>query len=246
MSLTAKLMLSPLLVVQALATRARLPRLPEPDGDRYGVVGDRCGAPLKLLIVGDSSAAGVGVPAQADALAARLATRLALERQLQVHWHLLARSGITTAQALPLLDAHDTPPADLAVVVTGVNDVVDQIPSSQAVAARDALANGLRNRWGVLHVVFAPLPSVGHFHGLPQPLRWIAGTDASRHNAALQRWAAQRSDVSVVPMAVPLNRGVMASDGFHPGASVYRYCANAIAIHIASLPLFFPLTKAAA
>ncbi|MEO5734031.1 MAG: SGNH/GDSL hydrolase family protein [Rubrivivax sp.] len=236
MSLTAKLMLTPLLVVQALATRARMPRLPEPDGDRYGVVGARGAAPIKLLIVGDSSAAGVGVPAQADALAGRLAERLAQTLPLQVHWRLLARSGITTAQALQFLDAHDAPAADVAVVVTGVNDVVDQIPSSRAVAARDALANGLRTRWGVRHVVFAPLPPVGQFHGLPQPLRWIAGTDADRHNAALLRWAAQRSDVSVVTMAVSLNRGVMASDGFHPGAPVYRYCANAIALHIAALP----------
>ena len=58
MSLAAKLMLSPLLVAQALLTRARLPRLPEPDGERHGVVGE--GAPLRLLILGDSSAAGVG------------------------------------------------------------------------------------------------------------------------------------------------------------------------------------------
>jgi hypothetical protein len=35
-------------------------------------------------------------------------------------------------------------------------------------------------------------------------------------------------------MEVPLNRGVMASDGFHPGKPVYRYCASAIAQHIAT------------
>jgi len=33
---------------------------------------------------------------------------------------------------------------------------------------------------------------------------------------------------------MPLNPGVMASDGFHPGEPVYRYCANAIALHIAT------------
>ena len=35
-------------------------------------------------------------------------------------------------------------------------------------------------------------------------------------------------------MEVPLNRGVMAADGFHPGEPVYRYCAGAIADHIAT------------
>ena len=36
----------------------------------------------------------------------------------------------------------------------------------------------------------------------------------------------------MVEMEVPLNRGVMAEDGFHPGEPVYRYCAAAIAEHL--------------
>jgi lysophospholipase L1-like esterase len=232
MSLTAKLVLSPVLVAQAIATRARLPRLPEPEGERHGAVGR--GAPLKLLVTGDSSAAGVGVGRQTDALAHRLAQRLAEAAKARVHWQLRARSGLTTAQTLALLRDEGHAPADVAVVVTGVNDVVDQIPSRRAIAAREALANWLRNGHGCQHVVFAPLPPVHHFHGLPQPLRWVAGTDARRHNAALSDWVLTRQDVSLVDMEMPLNPGVMAVDGFHPGEPVYRYCANAIALHIAT------------
>lgn len=236
MSLAAKLMLSPVLVAQAIATRARLPRLPEPEGQRRGVAGQ--GTPLRLLIAGDSSAAGVGVEQQRDALAQRLAKRLAESVGARVAWQLRARSGVTTAQTLALLRDEDHGPgalrADVAVIVTGVNDVVDQIPSRRAVAAREALANWLRNGHGIQHVVFAPLPPVHHFPGLPQPLRWVAGSDARRHNAALAEWAATRGDVSRVDMEMPLNRGVMARDGFHPGEPVYRYCANAIAHHIAT------------
>ena len=232
MSLTAKLFLSPVLVAQAISTRARLPRLPEPEGERCGVVGR--GQPLQLLITGDSSAAGVGVGSQRDALAQRLAATLAAAAPACVNWRLHARSGLTTAQTLGLLRELGQHAADVAVVVTGVNDVVDQVPSRRALAAREALANWLRNGQGVQHVVFAPLPPIHHFPGLPQPLRWVAGADARRHNAVLKEWTATRNDVSCVDMDVPLNRGVMAADGFHPGEPVYRYCANAIARHIAS------------
>ena len=225
-------MLSPVLVAQAISTRARLPRLPEPDGRRQGAVGR--GRPLRLLIAGDSSAAGVGVQRQQDALAPRLAQALAPLVDARVLWQLCARSGLTTAQTLELLRDEGHAPADLVVVCTGVNDVVDQVPSHRAVAAREALANWLRNGRGVQHVVFAPLPPVHHFPGLPQPLRWVAGADARRHNTALTAWAATRGDVSCVEMEMPLNRGVMASDGFHPGEPVYRYCANTIAQHIAT------------
>jgi len=236
-SLTVKLVLSPVLLAQVIATRVRLPRLPEPEGERHGAVGR--GAPLKLLVTGDSSAAGVGVGRQTDALAHRLARRLAEAAKIRVHWQLRARSGLTTAQTLALLRDEVHAPAalgaDVAVVVTGVNDVVDQVPSRRAVAAREALANWLRNGHGCQHVVFAPLPPVHHFPGLPQPLRWVAGADARRHNAALADWVATRQDVSLVDMEMPLNPGVMASDGFHPGEPIYRYCANAIALHIATL-----------
>jgi len=234
-SLTAKLVLSPLLVAQALRTRARLPRLPAAAGPRQGVVGE--GAPLSLLVTGDSSAAGVGVVHQRDALAPRLAQELAARGGRRVQWRLLAQSGLTTAQTLALLQ-REHPAAgpgghfDIAVVVTGVNDVVDQVPSHHAVSLREALANRLRNGLGVQHVVFAPLPPVHLFPGLPQPLRWVAGSDARRHDRALRDWARSRDDVSRAEVELPLNPALMAEDGFHPGPKVYRLTAHAIALHI--------------
>ena len=250
MSLTAKLLLSPLLVAQALHTRARLPRLPEAEGRREGVATPRRRATgrarrspplhssppsLRLLVTGDSSAAGVGVARQEHALAGPLAERLAEASGARVQWRLLARSGLTTAQTLALLRTHPPGHFDIAVVVTGVNDVIDQLPSQRAVAARAALANWLRNATGVWHVVFAPLPPVHRFPGLPQPLRWIAGSDARRHDRALDEWARSRNDVSRAEVGLELNRSVMAVDGFHPGAPVYRQCAFAIAEHVAAL-----------
>jgi lysophospholipase L1-like esterase len=232
MSLTAKLLLSPVLVAQAVATRARMPRLPEADGPREGMVGQ--GAPLRVLIAGDSSAAGVGVADQRDALAGHLSRSLARRSGRRVHWRLVARSGVNSEQCLALLDEAGSLEADFAVLVLGVNDVVDQLPSARAVAARERLANHLRNRHGVAHVAFAPLPPVHQFPGLPQPLRWIAGADARRHDAAAARWAGTRSDVSHVPIAIRLGPEVMAEDGFHPGEPVYRVCGEAIAAHLAA------------
>jgi lysophospholipase L1-like esterase len=233
MSLAAKLMLSPLLVAQALLARSRLPRLPEAAGAREGETGQ--GPLLRLLVIGDSSAAGVGVADQSQALVGVLSVVLARQAGVRVHWRLLARSGVNSAQCLALLASEEAQPheADVAVIVLGVNDVVDQVPSQRAVNARAAIANRLRNAHGVAHVVFAPLPPVHQFPGLPQPLRWVAGCDARRHDDALAHWAATRDDVSHVPIDLPLNAGVMAGDGFHPGEPVYRVCGTVLAEHIA-------------
>ncbi|MDE1948279.1 MAG: SGNH/GDSL hydrolase family protein, partial [Burkholderiales bacterium] len=173
-----KLALAPLLVAQAPRTRARLPRLPEAAGERQGQVGQ--GPLLRLLVAGDSSAAGVGVALQREALALPLAAALAQECAATVQWRLVARSGVATAQLQGLLRAEGLAGFDLAVVVSGVNDVVDQVPARRALAARAELADWLRSALGVRHVAFAPLPPMGRFAGLPQPLRWVAGLDASR------------------------------------------------------------------
>lgn len=231
-SLAAKLLLSPLLVAQALAMRVRTPRLPEAAGAREGEVGR--GPLLRLLMLGDSSAAGVGVAQQSQAMAGHLPRALARQAHVRVQWQLVAQSGLTSAQCLEQLVSCAPLAADIAVVVLGVNDVVDQVPSHLAIAARSAIANRLRNGHGVAHVVFAPLPPMRHFPALPQPLRWVAGRDAKRHDDAVAAWARTRDDVSHVPIDLPLNSELMADDGFHPGEPVYRICGTALAEHIAT------------
>lgn len=245
MSLVLKLVLSPLLVAQAMHTRRRAPILPEAAGARRGRVGAVAASgadatPLRLLIVGDSSAAGVGVRTQQQALAGQLSRPLARALGRTVRWQLVAKTGITTQEALDLLREQQAAgallPAQIAVVVLGVNDVVAQVPSHRAITQRAQLADWLLTHTGVRHVVFAPLPPMHRFPLLPQPLRWVIGSDARRHDAALARWAATRRDVSHAPFEMPLDAASMASDGFHPGEPVYRACGEALARFIAANP----------
>lgn len=232
MSLALKLTLAPVLLAQALLTRRRMPRLPEADGARTGTVGD--GPALSLLIVGDSSAAGVGVTAQDDAIAGQLSRALARRSGRRVCWQLCARSGLTSAQVLALLREARPAPAEVAVLMTGVNDVVDQVGSRRALAARTELLGWLRRELGVRHLVLTPLPPMHRFIGLPQPLRWMAGRDAAAHDRAVASWAAGQPDVTHLGIELPLDPGMLARDGFHPTAPVYRAWGEALAEHIAT------------
>ncbi|MEK8049391.1 SGNH/GDSL hydrolase family protein [Ideonella sp. DXS22W] len=234
MSLPLKLALAPLLIPQAVLTRRRLPKLPEAAGPRQGHVGHtgRGGEALSLLILGDSSAAGVGVDHQRLALAGQLSQALAAQLGRRVAWQLCARSGVTTAQALALVA--DARPADVAVVVSGVNDVVDQVRPAAALRHREALVQALQRQAGVRQVVMTAVPPMDRFAGLPQPLRWLAGRDAAAHEAALRRWAARQPQVSHLPFDLPLDDAtLLARDGFHPGAPLYRLWGEALAAHIA-------------
>jgi lysophospholipase L1-like esterase len=123
----AKLALLPLLVWQGRQVRRKATRLPEAEGPREGVAGTGkvC---LRVLIVGDSSAAGVGVDNQTQALAGRLSEALSQRLGGSVVWQLIARSGDTTAQSLAALRTLSLHPADVMVTALGLNDVVAQVP----------------------------------------------------------------------------------------------------------------------
>ena len=232
MSLALKLVLSPLLIAQAMAARRRAKVLPEAAGPREGRLGGR-GPALRVLIAGDSSAAGVGVAHQDQSVAGYFTRTLHPRIGRPLLWTLRARSGLTTKQVHALLQAERPAAADIAVVITGVNDVIDQLPSHRAVAHRAALADWLLAEQMATHVVFAPLPPIHQFPLLPQPLRRVMGDDARRHNDALSAWALTRSDVSCLHIPLVLSPDTMASDGFHPGEPVYRLCGEALAGFVA-------------
>jgi len=236
-ALAFKVALAPLLVAQARATRRRTPVLPEADGEREGSVGTAGAPTLRLLVAGDSSAAGVGVARQEQAVVGHLVRALHRECGRRIEWALRARTGLTTRGVHDLLLGAPVFSADVAVVITGVNDVIDQVTTRRAVRDRAALADWLLGPAGVRRVVFAPLPPMHRFPLLPEPLRTVLGGDARRHDAALARWAATRGDVSHAAFALDLDAAGMASDGFHPGEPVYRACGEALAAHVARLSL---------
>ncbi len=228
MSLALKLVLSPLLIAQAMRTRRRAPVLPEAAGLREGQLGQGPGA-IRVLIVGDSSAAGVGVLNQDHAFAGHFTRTLHRRSGRAVRWRLRAKSGLTTEGVYAMLRAAPPPAADVAIVLTGVNDVIDLVPARRALAHREALADWLLGEGRARYVVFAPLPPINQFPLLPQPLRRVMGGDARRHDEAMARWAASKPNVFHAPIALRLAPSTMSRDGFHPGEPVYRACGEALA-----------------
>ena len=233
----AKLALAPVLIAQGLGVRRRALRLPEAAGPRAGEAG--AGPPLRLLIVGDSSAAGVGAPDQDNALVGQLVAELASTHRVQ--WRLIARTGATTADTLTRLAGEKPEPFDIAVTALGVNDVTRSVPLARWLARQAALRALLAERFGVFHVIASGLPPMGHFPALPQPLRWVAGASARRLDLGLARAAAQDARWSHAGFDITLTPEMMAQDGFHPGPAGYALWAKLLAPHIrAALPSAAP------
>ena len=111
-------LLSPLLWLQARRVRRTTPRMPEPPGQRAGTSGR--GSLVRLLVAGDSGAAGVGAETQDQALCGHLVRRLG--RQHTVEWRVLAVNGLDSPGLHKLLLAAPDAQFDVVVLSMGAND----------------------------------------------------------------------------------------------------------------------------
>ncbi|RLJ41518.1 lysophospholipase L1-like esterase [Litoreibacter meonggei] len=219
-----KLALLPLLAAQGWRARKTARQLPEPDGPREGVDGE--GPPLRLLVVGDSSAAGVGVAHQREAITGRLVQ--ALSQTHRVAWRLNAVSGATTAATLARLTAEETGPFDVAVVALGVNDITKGATLRRWLGLQRELCERLRDDFGCAHVLVSGVPPIGSFPLLPDPLRWVLAEQGRRWDRALISMLDEMEGCHHVKAAESLDPHQMADDGFHPGAEVYEMWVDAI------------------
>lgn len=216
--------IAPVLLVQGMRVRRRTPVLPEAAGDRLGVQGGTGGDGLSLLVLGESTAAGVGVPTQSEGLAPALAAGLAAQRGGPVAWRVAAHTGFSARKVLHLL-VPELPDEsyDVVTVVLGVNDVLE-MRSGRAwrrdiAALLDALRPRLRPDG---RVILAGVPDMASFPALPQPTRTVLGLHARHLDEGLARIVASTPWAVHAPAFGIDTDGLYAADGFHPGAAGYR------------------------
>lgn len=235
-------LLLPALVLQGLWLRCSVPRLGEaagpPEGEVAGAVPEKT-PPLRLLLLGESTVAGVGASNHQQGLAGGIAASLAGRTGLAVRWRALGRNGLT-ARALrtELLASASNLRADVAVIALGVNDSVRLNRPGRWTQELDRLIRDLRNRCGCIPVFLAALPPMGDFPALPQPTRWVLGTRAQLLDRASRALAERSDNVFHVPLPTQLEGHIseyFAGDGFHPSPAGYRVWGESLAERISDV-----------
>ena len=220
--------LAPLLAGQGAQVRRRTPVLPEPPGPRDGVTGT--GPLLALLVVGESTAAGVGARGQHEGLAARLADELGRRAHRTVAWRAVARSGVSAREAhRELVPTARSRSADVTIVVLGVNDTLRLRAPARWRADVAAIVTDLERAAAPgATTLLAGVPDLAGFPALPAPLRTVLGAHARTLDRELGHLARGQRTVHHVPLP-RFGPEVFAQDGFHPGAAGYRTWATQLA-----------------
>lgn len=241
MSRIPALLLAPVVLRQARRLRSDVPRLPEAHGAKDGLVPGAAGTampgtampgagphPLRLLVVGDSTAMGTGVAVLDDAIPGRLARLLAGTRAGAggVAWRAVGRGGATSAEVMTdFAAAAVAAPFDLAIVLVGWNDALRLRPAGEFSRSLGALLERLHDGSPDVRLLVVAPPAFGRFAVLPNPLRWAL----EHHALGLTRASARVARAHDAVSAPGFDGRSVASDGFHPDAAGYRRLAEGIA-----------------
>jgi lysophospholipase L1-like esterase len=227
--------LLPLVMFQGAATRRRVPRLPAARPPHHGLVAGE-GAPLRVLVVGESPVAGIGIERGDDTVAAATARELARLTGRPVAWRAEGLSGATVRKAIAELVPRIAPePADLIVVAFGVNDTIGYRAPHAFAGDLVMLVEAVRTRVGHAPVVVAGVPSFASIPAFPWALRNILDWRAAALQAAAERLPQRIPRLVVQRFSEPFTADTFGRDGFHPSASAHDLWGKMLAA------LAFPL-----
>ncbi|MGW5879183.1 SGNH/GDSL hydrolase family protein [Nocardiopsis terrae] len=201
-----------------------------------GTYGDGEGPPLRLLMLGDSTAAGFAVARARQTPGALLAAGIAAAADRPVRLRCTATPGATSADLAAQVERSGAAVPgsgyDVAVVFIGANDVIRRVRPNDAVAA---LRDATRDLVGLgTPVVVATCPDLGTVRPIGWPLRSVARR-ASRQLAAAQTIAVTEVGGRTVSLSDILAEdfrsdpvSMFGPDRFHPSARGYAQAAFAV------------------
>ncbi len=221
-------LLAPLLWLQARHVRRVTPRMPEPPGRRTGTTGS--GSLIRLLVAGDSGAAGVGAPTQDQALCGLLVRRLS--RHHTVAWCVMAVNGLDSPGLLKLLQDAPCAPFDVVVLSMGADDATGLCAPARWARWQTRLAEVIALRFAPALLVHSAVPPMHACLALPQPLRWFMGRWARQMNHSLAGLLiAQGGQIMHWHPETTTTTG-MAADGIHPSPEGYAAWADGLSLRI--------------
>ncbi|MGV2940543.1 SGNH/GDSL hydrolase family protein [Mesobacillus sp. LC4] len=225
----------PFLYFQGKRVRARTPRLPEAIGP-MGSVSAGKEREFRVIFLGESSIAGVGVTHHDEGFAGVFAKELAAKLDTTVHWEVYAKSGYTlkkvTESIVPMIPDQKV---DLVVVGLGANDAFTLNNPWSWQKQSEKLVSDLRSKFEDVPIVFANMPPIKDFPAFPLLIRVFIGNLVDILGNELLATASKFDGVHYSDTKIrlkdwkaKLNKedGDFFSDGVHPSKLTYGLWAK--------------------
>ena len=216
--------LLPILKRQGHSVRESALKLPEAKGPRFGVKG--FGDNLNLLIIGDSSACGVGVNKIEQSLAGFLIENL--KTKYKCNWKIIAQSGLKTHELIKILENENLTHFEVVVISIGMNDITSGISREKWLTSVRILQELLKRKFSVSQLIFSGMPPVDKIKAIPQPLRIFLTLKAKLFDASLRIFCLKNQGNNYLSINSSFELEMFAIDGFHPNEKFYELWASMI------------------
>jgi lysophospholipase L1-like esterase len=194
-----------------------------------GTWGAGTGEPIRLAVLGDSSAAGLGVRKAVETPAVLLAAGLSEVAERPVALTNVAVVGARSADLAGQADRVLRERPHIVMIMIGTNDVTGRVPPAQSVRSLAEAVSRLRAAGA--EVVVGTCPDLGTIEPIAQPLRLLARR-WSRQMAAAQTVAVVEAGGRTVSLGDILGpefaarpAEMFSPDRFHPSAAGYAAAA---------------------
>ena len=212
---------APFLYLQGQYVRRKIGLLPDAQGERRGRVGD-FDETVKLLVIGESTVAGLGARTHETALAGQFAARLSEKIGKAVEYFVIGKNGVTAQKTIELLVPQIPAGEKFDFVMLGVggNDVLKL--SSPRKWRRDALRllAIMRAKFPEAVMFMTNAPAVHLSPVLPQPIKFILGNLSLLHDKNSQEFAPKVERFYYFHRPDEITEGFFA-DGIHPSEKGY-------------------------
>lgn len=207
--------------------RRAFPEGLHPPNGRFEEFGSEANPPIHLVVIGDSTAVGVGATDIKCTYPWLLARHLG--SRLRVRLNVVGRSGARMADVASEFARKVVALApDVAIIGVGANDVTHLTPLSKFSRDLTAAIREIETSGAIILVALGPRfdsPAI------PRPLRKLAQLRARALNRTIQKTAAS-ADVAVLDLpsgignSFALDRDLYCPDGFHPSDRGYALWAE--------------------
>lgn len=220
-----------LIRAEAAIARRTIGEPTEVPPDPTGVYGRYLGPALRLVMLGDSGATGLGCDTPAQTPGALLAGGVARDLRRRVRLDVYAVVGGRSADLDTQVAKALHEPVDLAVIMVGANDVTHRVLPGDGARDLGRAVHTLRASGAI--VVVGTCPDLGTVKPMLQPLRTVAAF-WSRRMATAQAVAVAENDGVAVTLGSLLAQAfsehphLWSADRFHPSPLGYRRVADAL------------------
>ncbi|MEM1376131.1 MAG: SGNH/GDSL hydrolase family protein [Pseudomonadota bacterium] len=220
----------PIYVWQGLRVRMTIERLLPAKVPAQGVVGQaHRGKPIKMLVLGDSTIASVGMETLEETFAYNVAQAISTKLTTPVHWRAVGANSATSGDirdyVLPNIEERDWTHIFVSV---GINDMKNFHLVSRFKKNFGTLLYALRARFPNATVIWTPIPNMRPCPAIPNLLSEVLAARADLINAMGKRMCQERQAIATDPVQ-DVDETCFARDGFHPNGKGYAIWANHVA-----------------